>query len=238
MNKKILASVFLFILFSMTMLTNPPLIWPGAMLVVFPTDHDFGDVELGTSDTTIITLLVGDGVPIEVSNIYFKAGSSVDFSIITELNFPLVIYPYEFFDLTITFSPSSSGDWLAILVIESNADNPLVEVTLRGVGIEAEPAPMTIEEILAFFDESVIEGTLEGKGRGKLALVRLFVLRKMIKRAGKLIDRGRIRAACRMLMRAYKRCDGIRRPPDFVKGEALPELASMIQQLRSTLGCN
>ncbi len=100
------------------------------------------------------------------------------------------------------------------------------------------PPLVTIEEFLALLGESVIEGTLEGKGFGKSALARLFVLRKIIMTAARLIYRGRIRAACQMLLDASRRCDGFPRPPDFVKGEAVSQLASMIQDMRNALGCN
>jgi len=91
---------------------------------------------------------------------------------------------------------------------------------------EVKPAPT---DILAFFDESVEEGTLEGHG--------LDALRKMIKTATDQIESGRIRAACWLLMGAQKATDGEPQPPDSIEGEAAPELARRIEDMRRSLGC-
>jgi len=100
---------------------------------------------------------------------------------------------------------------------------------------------MKIETIiyptLVFFDESVEDGTLEGRGRGWLAKLRLCIMREMLVIAGEFIENEQTQYACFMLKRAYKRCDGESRPRDFVVGDAVPELAEMIQTLRTSLGC-
>jgi hypothetical protein len=43
--------------------------------------------------------------------------------------------------------------------------------------------------------------------------------------------------ACWQLKCIYSYCDGQAKPNDLVTGEAVPELAGMIQQLMQTLGC-
>ncbi|MGD8776074.1 MAG: putative Ig domain-containing protein [Syntrophobacterales bacterium] len=92
--------------------------------------------------------------------------------------------------------------------------------------------------ILAFFDESVEAGTLEGVGhRSWLAKCRLRFMRIVLNLAKRFIERDRTKAACHMLKRAYKRCDSERRPSDFVCGEATAELASMIQAAMESMGC-
>ena len=99
------------------------------------------------------------------------------------------------------------------------------------------PEP-TIDAILNFFDNSVYKGLLEGKGRGRLANVRLCLFRKMLETAGWLIEKDKMKPACFTLHRAYLRCDGKRRRlPDFIIGEAVPELAEMIQDVMDDLGC-
>ena len=100
-----------------------------------------------------------------------------------------------------------------------------------------EPPPCDIDAILTFFNESVDNETLYGRGRGWIAKLRLCVMRWMLEVAGEFIDRDRINKACFMLERAYKRCDGQRRPRDFVVGEATEELADMIHDLAASLGC-
>jgi len=95
-----------------------------------------------------------------------------------------------------------------------------------------------IDTILMFFDRSVEEELLEGRGRGSLCKIRLFLMREMLVIAGELIENDMMNAACFTLERAYMRCDGVSNPlPDFVVGEATENLAQMIQALSTSLGC-
>lgn len=96
---------------------------------------------------------------------------------------------------------------------------------------------VTIEDILAFFDQSVEDGSLEGRGRGWLAKLRLYIMREMLVIAGEFIENEQTNYACYMQKRAYKRCDGQRRPYDFIIGESVPELANMISDLMCSLDC-
>jgi len=108
----------------------------------------------------------------------------------------------------------------------------------RQISVREPSSSELMDGILAFFDESVEAGTLKGRGhRSWLAKCRLRFMRIVISLAKKFIERDRTKAACYMLKRAYKRCDGKRRPRDFVYGEATSELASMIQAARESMGC-
>ena len=101
-----------------------------------------------------------------------------------------------------------------------------------------DPPEEQITNILEFFDESIENGTLEGRGSGWPAKFRLYIMREMLVIAGELINHDRNNAACFTLKRAYMRCDGDSLPlPDFVAGGAVSELADMIQALRTSLGC-
>ena len=99
------------------------------------------------------------------------------------------------------------------------------------------PPSEQIGNILAFFDASVDEGTIVGDGPGNSAEKRLNALRNMIEAASDLIEVGLFEEACQQLLDVYRRMDGQPSPPDFVKGEAVPELAAMIQELMTSLGC-
>jgi len=213
------------------------LAWAYGDIEVVPSTHDFGDVELGSSSTTIITVTNSGFLPLNL-DVSFQAGSSSEFSFISES--PLVLPSGESVDVQVTYTPSALGFSQAELAIDwTNGDTGQEVVNISGVGIDAGILPEEqITQILAFFDESVIADALEGRGHGKSALARLFVLRRMIERSGKLISRGRIRASCILLWGVYRRCDGMPQPPDFVQGEATAQLVSMIQNLRNTLGCN
>jgi PKD repeat protein len=108
----------------------------------------------------------------------------------------------------------------------------------RQISVREPSSSELIDGILAFFDECVEAGTLEGVGhRSWLAKCRLRFMRIVLNLAKRFIERDRTKAACHMLKRAYKRCDSERRPWDFVYGEATAELASMIQAARESMGC-
>ena len=208
------------------------------IIEVSPWTHDFGDVQVGTSSTTIIIISNIDGHVLVISSIGFGGGSSSDFSITLAPTLPAVVDSGEWIDVEVTFSPSSEGYASAVLEIESNDPvNSLVKVDLGGVGVAVAPPLVTIEDILTFFDESVDDGTLSGRGRGWLAKLRLCLMRQMLEIAGEFIEHDRINAACFMLQRAYLRTDGLPWPRDFVEGEATDKLADMIWDLRVGLGC-
>ena len=102
------------------------------------------------------------------------------------------------------------------------------------------PAPVpTIDNILDFYDESVANEKLEGIGRTAwLSKLRLCFMRKMLVIAKELLEQEKTDRACFTLERAHLRCDGEKRPPDFVAGEAVAELNFMITDLMSGLGCD
>lgn len=202
---------------------------------VSPLSHDFGDVELGTSRTVIVTISnVGNG-DLTVSGI----GLETDFAITSAPDSAIVVEPSQTADVEITYTPSVLGYNSAVLKITSDdPDEPVVEVQLSAVGIEIPLPPLEqIANILAFFDTSVDDGTLLGDGPGNSAEKRLNALRNMIEASGDLIENELFEEACQQLLDAYRRMDGQPKPPDFVTGEAVTELATMIQELMTTLGC-
>ena len=108
-------------------------------------------------------------------------------------------------------------------------------MNLGGEGINGGQTPVTIEDILDFFDISVEAGTLQGRGSGWLAKLRLCIMREMLLIAGEFIDDERTNYACYILKRAYLRSDGLKWPRDFVVGDDCPELNTMILELIGSL---
>jgi hypothetical protein len=202
------------------------------IIEVVPLDHDFGDVQVGSSSTTIITISNVNGHDLEIYSVTLSG--SADFAITM---YPDPIVPsLGSTSVEITFTPSAAGYVSAVLDIESNdMTNPLVSVGLAGVGVSQEQPPISVEDILAFFDASVADGTLCGYGPGKSADGRRKALRNKIEAAGDMIDDGA--DACQQLLNASERCDGLPRPPEFVAGDAAGELADMILVLMADLGC-
>jgi hypothetical protein len=234
MKKLSLAAICAVVLVFMLGLSAPVQAEP--FIEVVPLDHDFGDVQVGSSSTAIITISNINGQTLEIYSV--SLSGSGDFAISMEPD-PIVVSGMST-AVEITFAPSAVGYVSAILDIESNDQaNPIVSVSLSGVGVAAEPPPSpSIDDILAFFDASVEDGTLYGSGRlSGVAEWRLNRLRNMIVRAGVFIDNGWIELACWQLRRAYRRCDGLPRPPEFVAGPATSTLAQMIFDLMAGLGC-
>lgn len=67
-----------------------------ADIEVAPMPYDFGDVELGTSDTVIITITNVPGVvfePLAIYNVTLQPGCDPDFSISMSPSFPLYLDP-------------------------------------------------------------------------------------------------------------------------------------------------
>ena len=97
-----------------------------------------------------------------------------------------------------------------------------------------------IEEILDFIEDSVDKGTLVPVKPGKPGQGQLGALINMVEAAGNLIDAELILDACWQLQDALAKTDGLEPPesaPDFVAGVAAEELASKIQELMTSLGC-
>ncbi len=204
---------------------------------VSPTSHDFGNVQVGTSEMTVVTIQNIGEHPLTVNVIELKAGSSTDFCCSEMPTLPAVLGEFESVDVTIAYTPSAVGYASGVLQIYSNAPyEPFVEVYLSGMGVESEPPPdQQIQDVIDFIEESVDAGTLAGSGPGSSGDGRLNALINMIEAAGDLIEAGDFEQAYDQLEQAYKRCDGLTPPPDFVEGEARETLAAMILDLMALL---
>jgi hypothetical protein len=105
--------------------------------------------------------------------------------------------------------------------------------TIPQVGDE----PVTIEGIIDFFDASVAEGDIAGIKKGKIsAQEREALFRDILLEAQDLIMNEM--EACRTLNEAIRACDGVSNPPDYIEGDAVEELISMIEELMVVLDCN
>ena len=208
-------------------------------LEVLPTDHDFGDVEVGTTVTTIVSMTNINGSDVEVYGLGLQAGGSADFSLVDAPPVPFIVVPGETVEVEVAFSPSAAGYVTAVLQIESTDSlNPVHEVFLGGAGVDTQPGPVTIQAILEFFDAGIAAGTIDGTGPtdpAKMAHRKVF--RFLPVSAGTLIEGGYYGRACHVLDRAYIRSDGLLRPVDFVQGDARDELNEMIWQLMADMGC-
>lgn len=215
---------------------------PGGNIKVSPAEYDFGDVELGSWSSTIITItnpLGGEYEdPLIIEDISLVGGGSGSFAVTVNPAGSTVL-PGESNDVGITFTPLAEGYLTTTLQIASDDPVfPLIEVSLVGEGVLEEPDPEgQIAVILSFIDAAVGAGTLTGDGPGSSAGNRLNALQDMIEACGDLIEDELYEEACGQLAAALKKCDGQPKPPDFVTGEAAAVLKSMLEVLRTTLEC-
>ena len=186
-------------------------------VLVVPDAHDFGEVEVGSTAGTDITLRNTGGLPLIISAIEFRAGSSADFTLLTLPAPPYFVPPlnggpHYWLDLEIAYTPSAEGDATAVLEVASNDPaTPVESVNLSGTGVAATPSP--VDDLLAEFDEWVTEGALAGSGSGNSADGRLGALRNMIVVAGDYLDQGEVALAVAQLEAVLERCDGDSPPP-------------------------
>ena len=213
---------------------------PEPNISVSPSNYDFGEMNLGSSSATIVTISnVGDA-DLNITDIHFQDGSSPDFSITPPPTMPATLAPGGTTDVEIIFTPSVPGDVSAILEIESDdPDNSLVQVSLTGTGVRVEIPPLEqISMILDFFHASIDAGTLNGTGPNKLLKrANLMVFKLFLVAARMLIENDRTEWACQVLDRAYIRSDGMPKPSDLVEGSARGQLNEMIGQLMDDMGC-
>ena len=204
---------------------------------VVPGSYDFGEVEVGTSETVEIVINnVGDS-SITISAIYLQSESGEDYSVDVPYYLPMFFSAGGHKSVEVTFSPSDNSASSAVLQIDSSdPDEPVVEVVLTGQGVGGEITPLEqIDAILEFSAAAVEAETLVGKGRGKSAKNRLNAFVKMLESAESLIEEEQYDQACGQLRAAYKHCDGQNRPADFVAGDAASELADKIMALIEAL---
>ena len=224
-------------------------LWQGgvapANISVSPLSVNFGSVTLGSQSTAVVTATNTGGTGLTVNSPSLGAGSSA-FSILSVKKNGSVVTPpvtlanNETLDVEVAFSPTAIGPASRTLNISSNdPDQNSIGVALSGDGVQAQTPPsQQIEGILEFFDASVAAGTLQGDGPGVSAQARLKALANMIEAAGDFINAGDFSQACTQLSDVLSRIDGNPRPPDFATGSALPQLQTMITDLKTSLGCH
>ena len=200
---------------------------------VAPASMDFSDVIIGnTSEESVTVSNTGTG-ELAISGISLLGLDASEFS---QTNNCVIVVPGSSCTVTVTFTPVDEGSKTATLSITS--DDPDEETVNVSLAANAKTPQEFADDIVAFMDASALSGELAGTGRGNSATKRLNALRNMIIMAKALIDQGDIPAACVQLQDAYEKTDGNTTPPDLVSGDAAEELAGMIQELMSSLGCS
>lgn len=165
----------------------------------------------------------------------------VDGTVLIEFNdgtVDSIIVPADigFFNPEIFFTGITNA--VGIKSITVGVDTKAHRWVIDNLTIGAQIQELTIYTILEFFAESVSKGKLIGVGQNAwLANLRLYLMREMLEAAKELIEHEKTDWACFTLNRAFLRCDGEDRPLDFVEGDAVLELNTMISDLMADLGC-
>jgi hypothetical protein len=107
-----------------------------------------------------------------------------------------------------------------------------------GVAIAVVPAPpITINDLITWFDQAVGSGTLRGTGRRQAARLHLSGMRFALHSVRYVLERGHRGLACALLEGVANRTDENSSPPDFVQGPAAFEFFQAIKSLQGRLGC-
>ena len=111
------------------------------VLEISPLEHDFGEVEVGTSDMITVNIANVGTAELVVDCITFEHDLCEDFSFLDQLppcDSEEVIHlePETTIDVTIVYAPSDAGFCSDALEINSNdPEQPLMRVDLKGTGV-------------------------------------------------------------------------------------------------------
>lgn len=112
---------------------------PGPDIMVAPTTHDFGDIDVGGSSTSLTVTISNNGTTdLAVSNIGLTGANAAGFGVVpgTCASLSPTIGAASNCTVMVSFSPSSIGVKSAALNIVSNdADTPNLNVALSGQGV-------------------------------------------------------------------------------------------------------
>ena len=206
---------------------------------ILPDTVTFGEIEIGQEQIETITIAnIGIG-SLVIDDIIIVNDSAEQFGLILtedEEELPLTISPNSSADFDLLYLPSEQGIATADLQVFSNDPNrPVVEVLLTGTGAAPEEpercAYEQINAICAFYLQGLKDGTIVGDGPGRSGRFRAIALGHQLITARHLIRGGYERFALFVLESVEKKTNGMRRPPDFVAGPAVPELNAMVNEL-------
>lgn len=202
---------------------------------VSPASLSFGEVAPGGSVSATVTLLNAGESALAVKSVGLDHADC--FSVAGVPSVPALIARGNALEVRVVFAPTTAGETTDTLVFTT--DDPMhmrISVPLSGTGI---PAPASAEEqiadLLAFYHQSLKDGTLRGVGSGASSRNRARVFERRLWVVSRQIHSGRINGPLRMIQSIGALCDGKNQPPDFVAGEARAELHDRLQRLSDEL---
>lgn len=199
------------------------------------TEVDFGQTEIGSMEQETVTVYNKGDAALTIQDIAVVQEGDIQFDMEPLLIIPLTLDPNSALDLTVYHMPAVVGYGEATLEIYSNDPNdPVVEVLLFGEGVPMPPEKQ-ITLIIDLFKQGIEDDSIQGAGNKRSAHSKLKVMGKMLRISKRLIHAGYYEYAANMLIMVEKKCDGQKRPKDFIKGDGVAELNTMINELIVTL---
>jgi hypothetical protein len=204
-------------------------------IVVEPQAVDFGQLVIGASASKTITIANHGNAKLTVQSLTWIAGSSGDFAVMPQL--PLTIMPGDFAEIAVVYTPTTEGAVAGTMTIQSNdLETPLVNLTVAGKAVKPVITALDqINAIIACYDLSVQNGTIQGVGPGKSSQAHIKVIKEALSITKYLIKSNYRWIAIVALMEIDKLTDGKSRPADLVTGSAVAELNARIKTLLETL---
>jgi hypothetical protein len=201
------------------------------------TAYHLGTVDIGSMQATVVPVFNLGTASLTIESLQLEQGQQTQFTLAPLKGLPVTLEPNSVIDLEISFSPVTEGIDTAVLSILSNDPNePVIDVVLTGEGMSVVLSPEEqLTQILDIFDAAVEEGAIQGVGNKKSAKNKVKVFGKMVSTTEKLIGLGYNDYALKVLLMIEKKCDGHKRPKDFIKGPAAEELNQLINELIDTL---
>lgn len=105
-----------------------------------PTSEAFGNVNVGSNQSQLITLTNSDSSSVSISQI---AISGTGFSL-SGITTPLSLNPSNSTTFTVMFAPKASGAVSGTVTITSDASNPALTMNLSGTGVSSSPGQLSV----------------------------------------------------------------------------------------------
>jgi hypothetical protein len=210
---------------------------------ITPAALDFGTVLVGEWSTLSFSVTGQNITPTTITGVVLTGDLTGAFSVNGPV-LPIALGMGQTATFDVRFEPVEEGSVTAAVGISVFGPPEFYyTVNLSGIGeapVVEDPAVM-IDDLIAFFEAAVASGDLEGvswgrgRGRGRMAWFKVWIVWKMLHSTERLIDRGYYGWAYWQLNSILKHADGAPRPHDFVKGDAQPEFAAKILDLMLVL---
>lgn len=202
-----------------------------------PSQYDFQQVDIGSTGWGLVTVSNTGNANLTVQSLSIAQSEPAQFGFTPLQVMPLTLEPGMSVDVEVYFTPAVEGYSEATLNIESSDPaTASLSIRLGGSGVVVELTPeQQVQAVVEFLQEGLAAGTIEGEGKGSCAPNKARTFAKMVKASKLLIDAGYYDYALEALGVVEKKCDGRKAPADFVKGQDVAALHTMIAELIAEL---